>query len=168
MKHEKTHIDWWIFISVITLMLFSIAFVYSAGSYFALIKGSNPEKLLLSHTARVFLAIALMFITARIDYHWWSKVSFYLMLLSLISLVAVLIVGTNVGGAKRWINLGLIPFQPSELAKFSVILHFGTLITRKKEQVKDLKYGYLPFILWLMLIGMLIGLEPNFSNIGFH
>ncbi len=144
-------------------MLFSIAFVYSAGSYFALIKGSNPEKLLLSHTARVFLAIALMFITARIDYHRWSKVSFYFMLLSLIGLVVVLIVGTDAGGARRWINLGIIPFQPSELAKFSVILHFGTLITRKKEQIKDLKYGYLPFILWLMLIGMLIGLEPNFS-----
>jgi cell division protein FtsW len=163
LKQEKAHIDWWIFISVITLMLFSIAFVYSAGSYFALIKGSNPESLLLSHTIRVFLAIAVMFVTAKVDYHFWSKISFYLMVISLISLVVVLAIGTNVGGAKRWINLGIIPFQPSELAKFSVILHFGTLISRKKEQIRDLKYGYLPFILWLMLIGMLIGLEPNFS-----
>ncbi len=162
-KTEKAHIDWWIFISVMILLLFSIAFVYSAGSYFATIKGSAPEKLLLNHTLKTILAIAIIFITAKVDYHIWSKISIYLMLAALILLVAVFFVGTNVGGARRWIEIGFLQFQPSEFAKFSIILHFGTLVTRKQEQINDLKYGYLPFILWLMLFGMLIGLQPNFS-----
>lgn len=144
-------------------MFFSIAFVYSAGSYFAIIKGSDAEKLLLNHTLKILFSVILMLVTARIDYHHWSKISFFLMIASLITLTFVLVFGEEVNGAKRWMNLMFIQFQPSEFAKFSVILHFGTLISRKKDVLKDLKYGYFPFILWLMLIGMLIGLQPNFS-----
>lgn len=143
-------------------MLFSIAFVYSAGSYFALIKGSDPEKLLLNHTFKIFLAIVFLIISSKIDYHFWSKISFFLMAGSVITLIAVLIIGEEVNGAKRWLDLGM-PFQPSELAKFSVILHFGTLINRKQRDLRDFKYGFFPFILWLMLIGLLIALQPNFS-----
>jgi cell division protein FtsW len=145
-------------------MLFSIAFVYSAGSYFALIKGSDPERLLLAHTAKIALAVLCLIIAARIDYHLWSKVSIYLMMISIAALVAVLGVGEQVGGAKRWLNIGM-QFQPSELAKFSLILHFGTLISRKQSDLKDFKYGFFPFILWLMLLGLLIALQPNFSMI---
>jgi cell division protein FtsW len=120
-------------------MLFSIAFVYSAGSYFALIKGSDPERLLLAHTAKIALAVLCLIIAARIDYHLWSKVSIYLMMISIAALVAVLGVGEQVGGAKRWLNIGM-QFQPSELAKFSLILHFGTANCSSAEFFDDYPY----------------------------
>ena len=145
-------------------MFFSFAFVYSASTYFALIKGMNPESLLMNHIAKIALAILAMIFCIVIDYHFWSKVSFYLIILAIVSLIAVLVVGENVGGARRWLNLG-IQFQPSEFAKFAVIIHFGTLLHRKQEGIKDLKSGYLPFILWLVLICVLIAMEPNFSMV---
>lgn len=148
--------------SVIALMLFSIAFVYSAGSYFSAIKGMNPEKLLLNHFVKIIFALIGLIFAAKIDYHIWSKYTFFLMIISIATLVAVLLVGEEVGGAKRWLNLG-IQFQPSEFAKFSVILHFGTLINRKQGEIKDWKTGFFPFILWLSLIGILIAMQPNFS-----
>ena len=165
MTNTKPHIDWLIFFSAITLMLFSIAFVYSAGIFFATYKGMRPEGLLMSHFVKVIFAIFVMILVSKIDYHYWSKISIWLMLASLISLIVVLIVGKQVGGAERWINLGFITFQPSELAKFSLIIHFANLINRKGESIKELKYGYLPFMLWLALFSALIALQPNFSMI---
>lgn len=165
MINTKPHIDWLIFFSALTLMLFSIAFVYSAGIFFATYKGMQPESLLVSHFIKVILAILIMIFVSRVDYHFWSKVSIWLMLLSLITLVIVLVAGKKVGGAERWINLGFMTFQPSELAKFSMILHFATLISRKGESIKELKYGYFPLMLWIALFSALIALQPNFSMI---
>ncbi len=165
MINTKPHIDWLIFFSALTLMLFSIAFVYSAGIFFATYKGMQPESLLVRHFIKVILAILIMIFVSRVDYHFWSKVSIWLMLLSLITLVIVLVAGKKVGGAERWINLGFMTFQPSELAKFSMILHFATLISRKGESIKELKYGYFPFMLWIALFSALIALQPNFSMI---
>ncbi len=165
MTNTKPHIDWLIFFSALTLMLFSIAFVYSAGIFFATYKGMKPESLLMSHFFKVIVAIFIMILVSRFDYHHWSKISIWMMLLSLITLVVVLVAGKEVGGAERWINLGFMTFQPSELAKFSLIIHFATLINRKGESIKDLKYGYLPFMLWIALFSALIALQPNFSMI---
>lgn len=144
-------------------MLFSIAFVYSAGIFFATYKGLRPEGLLMSHFAKVIIAIFIMIFVSRLDYHFWSKISIWLMLTSLGTLIIVLIAGKEVGGAERWINLGFMTFQPSELAKFSLIIHFATLINRKGEEIQELKYGYLPFMLWIALFAALIALQPNFS-----
>jgi len=165
MTTTKPHIDWLIFFSALTLMLFSIAFVYSAGIFFATYKGMRPEGLLMSHFIKVVLAIFIMMLVSKIDYHNWSKISIWLMFASLISLIIVLVAGKQVGGAERWINLGFMTFQPSELAKFSMIIHFATLINRKGESIKELKYGYLPFMLWIALFSALIALQPNFSMI---
>lgn len=163
MKEKRGHIDWLVFVPVIALMLFSIAFVYSAGSYFSFINNSNPNKLLLMHTSKVFLAIIMMIVVSQIDYHIWSKISIYAIVAAIITLIIVLFVSSEVKGAKRWIDLGFLSFQPSELAKFAIILHFGTLINRKKEGIEDFKFGYLPMMLWLILICLLIAFQPNLS-----
>lgn len=165
MTTTKPHIDWLIFFSSLSLMLFSIAFVYSAGIFFATYKGMQPEGLLMSHFVKVIIAILIMIFVSKIDYHFWSKISIWLMLISLITLVIVLVAGKEVGGAERWISLGFMTFQPSELAKFSIIIHFATLINRKGESIKELKYGYMPFLLWIAMFSVLIALQPNFSMI---
>jgi cell division protein FtsW len=163
LKSNRGHIDWLVFVPVVALMLFSIAFVYSAGSYFSFINNSSPNKLLLMHTSKVLLAIIFMVIISQIDYHTWSKISIYILIAAIISLVIVLFIGGEIKGAKRWINLGFLSFQPSEFAKLAIILHFGTLIDRKKEGIEDLKFGFLPMLLWLVLVCLLIALEPNLS-----
>lgn len=165
MTRTRPHIDWFIFFSAITLMLFSIAFVYSAGIFFSTYRGMQPEGLLMNHFVKVIGGILVMIIVSRINYHFWSKISIWLMFASIILLILVLVIGSEVGGAERWINLGFMQFQPSELAKFSLIVHFSNLIARKGESIKELKYGYLPFMLWLAIFSALIGLQPNFSMI---
>ena len=67
-KSEK-HIDWYILLPVIALMLFSIAFVYSASAYISELKFGSPEKFFLNHSLRIAMGLVLMILFAKIDYH---------------------------------------------------------------------------------------------------
>lgn len=164
MKKNVGYVDWLILIPVVGLMVFSLAFVYSASATIAEMKFGMPEKLVLNHSIRVFVGIILMLIISRIDYHVWQKISKPLLLTSIILLVVVLFAGEAAKGASRWLRLGFFSFQPSELAKFAMVLHFATLLTRKQDVIKDFKQGFLPFVVWTLIICGLIALQPNFST----
>jgi cell division protein FtsW len=161
---EKNHIDWYILLSVATLMLFSIAFVYSASASFALNKFGSPDELFWSHTIRVILGLIIMIGFAKIDYHKWLKFSKLLIILSIISLITVLIIGIEAKGAARWIDFGVIRFQPSEFAKFALVLHLAVLLAKKQDFIKDFKIGMLPLLIWTALISLLIIFQPNLST----
>lgn len=158
------YIDWIILLPIIALMLFSLSFVYSASASIAELKFGDPEKLFLNHSIRVLAGILLIFIFAKIDYHFWSKISIYLLSAGIILLFIVLFSGTSIKGASRWISLGPLSFQPSEFAKFAMVIHFATLLNRKQKFIKDFEKGFLPFVIWTGMICLLIALQPNFST----
>lgn len=164
MKKNVGYVDWLILIPVVGLMLFSLAFVYSASATIAEMKFGMPEKLVLNHSIRIIGGIILMLIISRVDYHLWQKISKPLLIASIILLVVVLFAGEATKGASRWLRLGFFSFQPSELAKFAMVLHFAALLTRKQDVIKDFKQGFLPFIVWTLIICGLIALQPNFST----
>ncbi len=164
METGKQHIDWYILVPVVGLMLFSIAFVYSASASIAEFKFGYQEKLFWSHSIKVFMAIAIVIVFAKIDYHIWQKISMPLMILSLFMLIFVLFGGASAKGASRWISLGPVSFQPSEFAKFALVIHFSALLAVKQQHIKDFEKGFLPFVLWIVVICILIALQPNFST----
>lgn len=164
MQTEKGHIDWFILVPVLGLMLFSIAFVYSASAYIADFKFGSADKYFWSHSLRVFIGIGILLIFAKIDYHIWIKFSKSILLFSIALLIIVLFVGDSYKGASRWLSFGPISFQPSELAKFALVLHFATMLTKKQQIIKELKNGFLPFVIWILIVCFLIALQPNFST----
>lgn len=158
------YIDWVILIPIVTLMLFSLSFVYSASASIAELKFGDAEKLFLNHSLRVLAGIALIFIFSKIDYHFWSKISIYLLAAGVLLLIVVLFGGTSIKGASRWISLGPLSFQPSEFAKFAMVIHFATLLNKKQKFIKDFEKGFVPFVIWTGMICLLIALQPNFST----
>ncbi len=164
MKKNIGHIDWIILIPVVGLMLFSLAFVYSASATIAEVKFGAAEKLFLNHGLRIIIGIIIMLVFAKIDYHYLQKISKPLLYISITLLIVVLFTGEQVKGAARWLSIGGINFQPSEIAKFAMVLHFAVLLTVKQEYIKDFKRGFLPFIIWALVICGLIALQPNFST----
>lgn len=164
MKKNIGYVDWLILIPVVGLMLFSLAFVYSASATIAELKFGSPDKLFLNHGLRIIVSIILMLIVSRIDYHFWQKISKPLLIFSILLLILVLFAGEATKGASRWLRLGFFSFQPSELAKFAMVLHFATLLTRKQDVIKDFRSGFMPFIIWAVIICGLIALQPNFST----
>ena len=164
MENRKGHIDWFILLPVAGLMMFSLAFVYSASATISEMKFGGDSALFWSHSLRIIIAIVVLLVFANIDYHHWQKLSKALILLSVFMLLMVLVAGTTIKGATRWIDLGPIRIQPSEFAKFSLVIHFASLLADKQKLIKDFKLGFLPFLIWLGLICLLIALQPNFST----
>jgi cell division protein FtsW len=161
---EKGRLDWYVLTSVILLMLFSIAFVYSASYAFAEAKFGSEEKLFFNHLIRVGLGILTLVIFAKIDYHVWMKLSKILLIIGVFLLIAVLLVGLEKKGSARWLDLGPIGFQPSEFAKFALVMHLAALLHRKQKVIKDFKEGLLPLLIWTVGVCFLIILQPDNST----
>lgn len=161
---QRSHIDWILFLSVAALMLFSVAFVYSASAYFADVKFGSTEGLFWKHSLRVALGFILIIVFAKIDYRRWQPYTKHLLYGAGFLLVFVLINGAVLKGAKRWINIGFINFQPSELAKFALVFHLAAMLSEKQSYIKDLYRSFLPIMFWVAGICIVIALQPNFST----
>ena len=107
--------------------------------------------------------IAVMMMFSLIPMDTLRKASGPLMIVSILSLGAVLAAGTVVNGARRWINLGFTTFQPSEITKIAIILYFSALICKYKDRMRTFRWGILPFALILGTVAALLVMEPHFS-----
>lgn len=109
------------------------------------------------------LGIVAMFICSRLPISFYRRFSFLLLVVAVVLLLAVLVIGTEANGAKRWINLGFTTLQPSEIAKIAVVLFFSSMICRYNNSMGTIKKGVLPFVLILGIIVALLVLEPHLS-----
>jgi cell division protein FtsW len=110
-----------------------------------------------------FLGLLVFTVAVRIDYGIYRRYAYPLLLLSVVSLVAVLKIGSRAGGAIRWFRLGPLSFQPGELAKFALCVYLATLLARKAEQVRDFSVGFLPP---LVVTGVMMGLLLKQPDLG--
>jgi cell division protein FtsW len=163
---RNTHIDWLMFLASVGLMLFSVAFVYSASAYFADIKTGSSETLFFNHSIRVALSFVVILMFAKVDYHLLQRHTRPVLLFALCCLMFVIVFGTSIKGARRWINIGIFNFQPSELAKFALVLHLARMLAEKQQYIKNLKRAFLPMLFWIAIIAGLIARQPNFSTAG--
>jgi cell division protein FtsW len=164
MKIGGYKIDIWILIPVLLLLMFSIGLVYSASSDYSISKFKDANYMFKLHLIKVLMAIILIFIFAKIDYKYYQKYSKWLILLSVIFLVLVFIIGVSIKNVNRWINFGPISFQPSDLAKYTLILFIANLLVKHKNKITDLYKGYLPVIISIMIVCVLVAAQPNFST----
>ena len=146
-----------ILLSIGLIMMFSASYAssyYETGDSFYYIK----RQLLFA-----VVGVVMMLAIANIDYHILHRFAFLIYAGTLFLLVVVLIVPTR-EDAKRWINLGFTTFQPSELAKFAIVLIFAHLISVNYERMINPRYGVWPFLVLLGVVVMLMLLEPHLSG----
>lgn len=111
------------------------------------------------------LGIAMMLFVSRINYQIWRGASFIVLAVSLVFLMLVPIIGTEEGGAKRWIWIGFTSFQPSELTKLAIVMSFASLMSTYREKMQTFRYGVAPFAAILLVVCALLALERHFSGI---
>ena len=111
------------------------------------------------------LGMIVMIAISFINYQYMRALSIPLLIISVILLLMIIPFGIRLGGAKRWLRLFGIQFQPSEIAKIAVIVMFSNLISVYKEKMRTFKYGVLPFIAVLAVILGLMALQPHISGI---
>ena len=150
------------------LVVFGIASTYGAASLVTL-EGKNAGfGFALRQLSGAVAGGILLLLASRLDYYRWRQLAWPLLFLVLVLLVIPLLpfthaIAPTVNGARRWVDLGPINFQPSELARLVVVMWCAMLASKKGLQVREFKKGVLPFILVLGLVSLLILLEPNLS-----
>lgn len=150
------------------LVVFGIAATYGAASLMTL-QGQNAGLgFALRQLSGAVIGACLMLVASRVDYYRWKLLSWPLLLVTLVLLLVPLLpftlgIAPPVNGARRWIDIGPVNFQPSEIARLVVVIWCAMLASKKGEQVREFKKGVLPFMLILGLVSVLILLEPNLS-----
>lgn len=112
--------------------------------------------------------LGLMILVYFIPYHFWRKTGWLMMVMSLIILIALFVpgLGTSHGGAKRWLDLGLFSFQPSEIVKLSFIIYLAAWLDAKRQGLKKIAAGFLPFALLMGILSILILAQPDIGTFG--
>ncbi len=150
----------------VALLAFGLVMVYSA----SIAMPDNPKFARYAHTyflTRHAISLAVAFFCAGVAFQVpvaaWEKMAPWLFIASLVLLIAVLIphVGTVVNGARRWISLGFMGFQPSELAKFAVVLYAADYMVRKMDVKERFFRAVLPMAVAVAVVGSLLLAEPD-------
>ncbi|WP_231461966.1 MULTISPECIES: FtsW/RodA/SpoVE family cell cycle protein [unclassified Pedobacter] len=158
---NKTKGDRWIWLIIILLSLISVMAVYSATGTLAYKKGEAVEKLLLTkHLIFVLLGIGMIYISHLLDYRYYAGISKILMIVTIPLLLYTLIFGTNLNDASRWVKIPVIglTFQTSDLAKLALITFLARMLTKKQENIKDLKESFIPIMASVCSVFVLIAL----------
>lgn len=154
---------------ILTLLLvgFGVIMVFSASSSVALLnKDYNFDSLYFvkRQSAFAILGLFIMFVAMNIRMEKYKKLFVPLFFITILLLVIVLFTG-SLNGAKSWIRLGGgLNFQPTELAKISIILYLSALIVKKGDRFRDLRTGYIPVTVIVGFVAGLIMLQPDFGS----
>ncbi|MES2512405.1 MAG: putative lipid II flippase FtsW [Pseudomonadota bacterium] len=151
---------------IVALLMWGLVMVYSA----SVAMPDNPKFARYAHThflTRHVLSLAVAFVVAVVAFQvpmsTWEKLAPWLFVASLMLLILVLVpfIGKGVNGARRWITLGFMNFQPSELAKFAVLLYAADYMVRKMEVKERFFRAVMPMAIAIAIVGLLLLAEPD-------
>ena len=151
-------------IIVLTLVVFGLIMLFSASYATALYRFGDSFYFIKDQVMFAAVGVTAMLIASRVDYHIFHRLAWLLMLVTLVMLVIVLFM-PDYNGAHRWITIkGLGTLQPSEIAKFAVIVLFAHIISINYAKMKSFSYGVVPFMIILLPVIVLMLLEPHLSG----
>ena len=149
-------------LAVGVIMVFSSSYArawYDPGN----VTGGNAAYYFVRQLIFAVLGIVSMLVASKIPMKLYRKYAFLFLAFTIVLLMLVPVIGVKANGSRRWLGIGGLTLQPSELAKLAVILSFSVMICRTKGKMCSFRYGILPFAGILGLIVGLLVLEPHFS-----
>ncbi len=163
-KHKNGKIDITFLSIVLILLTIGLVMLFSASYAYSLEYYKNSYRFISRQLLFAVGGVVVMLLVSKIDYHIWRKFAWVIFAVSSAMLLFLLIMPPMVSGmdVKRWIVIGPINFQPSEVAKFSIILLFSSLIASNYKEMK--KIGFVAFLFVILgVTAVLIVAEPHLS-----
>lgn len=161
-------IDVWLLWSALSLLLFGLVMVYSASIATAeasKFTGYQSAYFLVRHGVFIAIGLILGAVAFQIPVRAWQQAAPWLFLAGFVLLLAVLVphLGRSVNGARRWLPLGPVNLQPSELTKLLVVLYASDYTARKLADMDSFRRGFVPMAGVMLLVGGLLLKEPDFG-----
>lgn len=155
-----------IVVVVTVLAIVGLVMVLSASSVEALQQDGSPWYVFKRELLWTAIGAVGLVVAARVDYHLWQRLSRPFLVLTMVLLLAVLVPGIGVsgGGASRWIGLGSVHVQPSDLMKLAMVLFVADLLTRRAERMHDWRATVRPVLIVLVVAGALIMKQPDMGT----
>lgn len=152
---------------VLFLVGIGVVMVYSASSAIAAKSYGNSYLFLKKQAVFALAGAAILIVCRFVPYRWYRPSTYPLLILALALLSAIHIAGIGIeaGGATRWLRLGPVTFQPSELARLSLILYLAYSLDRKQAHIKVFSIGYVPHMVVLAMFTVLIITQPDFGSV---
>ncbi len=159
-------VDMGLLAAVVLLVAVGTGMVYSAGAIYAADVHGDAFFYIRRHVIYVGLGLTMMCITAIIPYQRWRPWTYLILLAAAVLLLLVLVpgVGVTMGGATRWLKFGPVHLQPSELAKFALILYLAYSLEKKQSHIGTFSIGILPHLVLSGFVLCLILAEPDFGT----
>lgn len=149
----------------VLLVIIGVVMMFSASYARAYAEKNNATYFFARQAIFAIFGIGMMLFVSRVNYQIWRGASFIVLAVSIVFLMLVPIIGTEEGGAKRWIWIGFTSFQPSELTKLAIVMSFASLMSTYREKMQTFRYGVAPFAAILLIVCALLALERHFSGI---
>jgi len=161
-KTEEQKFDYLLIITVAALLIVGLMMIYSATFALGYQLHEQPTYYFIRQLLWMAIGLLAMIIFARIEYHTWRRFSIPIMAGAIFLLGLVLVIGETRFGGQRWLFHGSI--QPSELSKLAIIIYIADWISSKGEQIRNVRYGLVPFAILLGFITGLIVLQQDLST----
>lgn len=144
---------------VFALSMISILVVYSSIGTLAYKHAKSPEYLLIKHTMTVLAGLAAMWFAHKIDYRYYSKISKFALWISIPLLIYTFTNGVTLNDAARWIQVPIVgSFQPSDFASLALIVNLASMLSKRQQNIDDIKESLIPILFWCGMICGLIAL----------
>lgn len=157
--------DYWLITILLTLVMFGTVMVFSASFAIGVQQaGGSGYYFLIRQLIWVAVGLTGMAVTYSVDYHVWRRLSLLGMVVVLGLLTVVVVLGAEVWGARRWIPLGPVSFQPSEIAKLALVIYLADWLGQKGAKIRKWSYGLVPFTIVLGLLIGLVMLQPDLGT----
>ena len=162
---ERGLLDVPFLVLTVLLVIIGVVMMFSASYARAYSEKNNSTYYFARQALFALVGIGMMLCISRLNYQMWRGLSVIVLAIAIFFLLLVPFIGSEEGGAKRWLRLGILSFQPSEVAKVAVVMSFASLMSLYREKMQTFRYGILPFASILIVVCGLIALERHFSGI---
>lgn len=158
-------IDGWLLFSAVFLLFLGWLMVTSASMEVAGSRYGNPFFFSIRHGIYVLMGLGAGLMIMLVPMRWWYDNSFVLLLLAFLLLLAVLVpgIGREINGSSRWISLGIVNLQPSELAKLFMMVYLAGYLVRRLEEVREKWSGFIKPLAVMVFMGLLLIMEPDYG-----
>ena len=158
-------LDLWLLAAIIALLGLGMVLVFSSSAVYAAHKYSSHFFFFKRNLIYGMIGLVALLVGWKLDYGLYQRYAYPLLGLCLAMLILLLVgLGTRVDGAVRWFRFGGISFQPSELAKFALVVYLACSLAKKREKVRSFSMGFLPHLCVAGLLCLLILKQPDLGT----